>query len=534
MTEESDEIIDLLRQMNDRLERVDQKLDEFDTRLKDVEGREYNDEQYLISKALEIDAPSDSGVLLCLDFGTARSKAFATDGADDILLDIAVGQRAGGDSVHSVFSCVYISDDGYLYFGDVAAEKSQGPISRGSRKRIDSFKSMITNAAPGTDLRGILLDEHTNPTAASLTEGDVLTLYLAYLTDLAQTELVEKHGQSKYALRRFTTPVFTERHLNWASETLRKHYAEAVLVADYFHDSWQDGLDADEAYKVVRAASRNSERVAYLLADPIVEPVSAFASRFRNYEPKYDRRELITIADIGAGTTDFASFAFVETIGRGIKMFRIPGSVRVVRKAGNEVDRLLYEYILDAYQRRRPGLDDDTFARIKAELALQQRARKEELFVNGRCRPVLSDDTPVEVELSDFLQSEAVREFESNLAEEFVESLKQMSRSWLTEFAQGRVVVVKTGGGSRLPMAERFGNERVTLPERVVDVLAVKLVPPWVEEDYAELLHSFPQLAVAIGGASRDIPELADEEYTSFKGLAESGTWRLPVAYKGS
>jgi hypothetical protein len=536
MTDELREILALLQKIDTRFGQFENRLDRVEGKLAAIEASgDASPAMHLKSKALELDKPGDEDAILCLDFGTARSKAFATQGSDEHLLDLALGQRAGqATAPHSLLSCVYIADDGKIYFGELAAAKSEHAISSGARERFESFKAMVTNASPGSDLRAGPCSAALNPTSARLSEGDILTLYLAYLTDMAATELVERHHLSRYVRRRFTTPVFKPEHQQWASDILRRHYCEAILVADQYSGMWREGIDALEAERVLRAAAAHRSRVELLMADPLVEPRAAFASRFRNYEPKQSRRHLISIVDAGAGTVDFATFAVVEEPGKGLQMFLVDGSVHALRKAGNEVDRMLREYILAQAKNQHEGLDASVLARIKAALSLRQRDMKEALFKTGRAEFALTDDTKGAVELKDFLAEESVQRFSEELRNAFREALAGIDESWLRECAHGRVVVVATGGSSTLPMVQDLARLEFLVRSTKVTCSVGMSIPAWITRDYPELADEYPQLAVALGGSSRNLPEMSERTFDSFRGLSDQGKWFIPPAYKGS
>ena len=53
---------------------------------------------------LDLDAPENEEVILCLDFGTAMSKAFATRETDMDLLDLAIGRRAIAGVEHALWA----------------------------------------------------------------------------------------------------------------------------------------------------------------------------------------------------------------------------------------------------------------------------------------------------------------------------------------------------------------------------------------------------------------------------------------------
>lgn len=535
---ELDEIKALLRTLLQGQERVAERLGGLESRLGKLE-RQAGSAVELIepkSDALKLKKPENAEVILCLDFGTARSKAFATSGHAADLLDLAIGARAGqAQAHHSLLSCVFISDDGRFWFGEEAAQKSEQAVGAGSRRRFESFKSMLTNASPGSDLRALDCHKESNPTAVRLTEGDVLTMYLAYLTDMAETELQQRHGLSRYVRRRFTMPVFQKDHLAWGEAELRKHFAEAILVADHFSGRWREGIPVTEAAGVLLGATRKHQDVLFLIEGALVEPVAAFGSRFRNTEGVVKKRTLITIVDVGAGTTDFASFILIPQDESGFTMFQIPGSVTAIRKAGDEVDRLLADYILRLAAPKHVNADESVMARVRADLKLRQRAIKERLFQSesGSEEITLSDDTTVPVNLESFLSESTVKEFEEELRAKFIESLVGMDPSWIRGAAGGEVIVVATGGGANLRFIREIGEEASTQVNDLQSVKHAKAVPAWVEEGYSELVGEYPQLAVAIGGAAREIPDLAAQQYQEFRGLGGNTKWTIPPIFKG-
>lgn len=519
------------------LKKILGRLDSYDNRLAALERRseDVSEEFRLSSPALARTQPEDSEVILCLDFGTARSKAFATRGDDERLIDLAVGQRAGqATSPHSVLSCLFINEEGRIFFGEAAAARSEHAVAQGVRKRIESFKAMITNASPGSELRATALDAATNPSGVRLSEGDVLTLYLAYLTDMAGLELKERHGLSRYVRRRFTTPVFRTEHREWAADVLKQHYCEAILVADEFSGKWQTGIDAREALRVLKAAAARWKEVGYLTVDPLTEPIAAFASRYRYVEPQVVRRSLICIVDAGVGTTDFATFVVQEDPERGIKMFSVPGSVHALRKAGNEIDRILHEYIMHQVRQKHAGLGQEVLGRIRANLSLQQRQIKEDLFRLGSRDYVLSDDTRGTVTREEFLQHDGIKTFSTELQTEFKRALEGIHSSYLTDCAKGEIAIVMTGGSAHLPMIRDLGT--LEFPLGAIGIrcrTGPSSIPRWVSENYPELQGEFLQLAVSIGGASRDIPQVASQEYAAFQGLIDQGPWKITPARKG-
>lgn len=534
----SDSVENMLRELLQGQAEMARRFERIESRLRKIEGPQGGgtvlEPIEPVSSALSLNKPENSEVILCLDFGTARSKAFATSGDAANLLDLAIGLRAGQQqSVHSLLSCVFISDDGLFWFGEDAAQRSEQAVGAGSRRRFESFKSMLTNASPGSDLRAVDCHEQSNPTTTRLTDGDVLTMYLAFLTDMAASELEARHGVSRHVRRRFTMPVFQSEHRIWGERELRKHFAEAVLIADHFSGRWRDGIPVAEAARVLLGATRRYRDVLFLIEDALVEPVAAFGSRFRDTDGVVKKRTLITIVDVGAGTTDFASFCLIPDEAAGFTMFQIPGSVNAIRKAGDEVDRLLADYILKEAAPQHVHADESVMARVRADLKLRQRIIKEQLFTDGIVEVHLSDDTAVIVDRDKFVDEEHVKEFASALGKKFIESLQGMHESWIGEAAQGEVTVVATGGGATLPFIKGIGNGAVGKVSRLHHLQYAKTVPSWVSE-FEELIREYPQLAVAIGGAARELPEQADVQFSGFGGLGGSESWVISPVLKGA
>ena len=185
--------------------------------------------------ALEKTAPEDSDVILCLDFGTARSKAFAThfDNGSVTYLELGLGVRAGEDNLtYPVSSSLWIDENYRIYFGKEAISRSLQSKER--RKRLDSLKQILSQGLQ-RDPDEVPLDDDMNPTSIRLCEGHALVLFLSYLTDLAVTELAERHQKSRYVSRRFALPFWDEERRVWGEGILRKYLAMAQIIGDTFH-----------------------------------------------------------------------------------------------------------------------------------------------------------------------------------------------------------------------------------------------------------------------------------------------------------
>ena len=148
--------------------------------------------------------PSDEYVV-CLDFGTAKSKAFACKASqyrdDDLsasdLLDLGIGVLdKDPDSAYTIESTVWISDEGRLYVGSQAMRLGKEWSSKGRRSRLDSIKQYLTLGQMNEKSNEILPAE-INPTGEILTYGEAACFFMAYLNDVTGQALSQL-GRDRY------------------------------------------------------------------------------------------------------------------------------------------------------------------------------------------------------------------------------------------------------------------------------------------------------------------------------------------------
>lgn len=476
-------------------------------------------------------AARDPEVILCVDFGTAMSKAAATVDSDDNLIDLALGNRAGDKgSVYGLRSSIFVSRNERIFFGHEAIAKSVDENEPG-RRRIDSLKQRLSQGQKG-GLDDTLLDDATNPTSVPLSEGDIISLYLAYLTDIATTELSERTGKSRYVKRRFARPCWKEDQLAWAEGQLRIMLARAQILADTLHGKWAGGLPAGVAKATLDKVRALEKLPEWLIDQGVPEPVAAASSRVASDDRD---RGLYVVVDVGAGTTDYAVFWADQEPEKGVyKIWQLQGTVDAVPQAGDTLDGYLHNYILDRAHLK-PSNTDYRFA--DSQLSLEIRAVKERLFQEGIAKVTLSNGTQVEINRDDFQKEESVKDFARVLRDRFQGVLSAVQESWANELASFRRVgrdfltVVLTGGGSSLPMVQELSRVIVELQGHSIPCRLADSVPAWIVEKIPALRPEYPQLAVAVGGAARELPELAPE-VGAFKGLGGNTNWNINPGYK--
>lgn len=452
--------------------------------------------------------PDSEDVLMCLDFGTAMSKAACIRSSNETLIDIELGKAVGAaDTEYGLHSSMFIGRDGIVHFGPnaISASLDEG----GDRKRIDSIKQYLSQGRLG-DLSRRMIEPAANPTAVPFSQADAIQLYLAYLTDIACTELA-RNDVGRYVIRRFARPCWEGDRAQWVDDELKKLLARAQLLADTLHGKWTSGLKLAQIKATLEQVYQLDILPTYLIDGGVPEPVASALSRIQGDELE---RGMFIVVDVGAGTTDLAAFWVIQDEGKGErKIWQIGHSIDAIPQAGDTIDGYLQNEIL-MVAHLQPGHPDYPFA--STQLSLQIRQLKESLFRSGSVEAHLSNGTVVPIQLSSFLTTPAIRGFEDLLAKHLNQLLSKISPSWIERIASYRrlgkdeITLVFSGGGSALPMVQNLGSGYFERGKIKLEKKLAPSVPEWILNNYPRLANSYPQLAVAIGGGERDLPKVVD------------------------
>ena len=458
--------------------------------------------------ALHPDVSPPPEWVLCLDFGTAKSKAFAaTDDEEDPELEpLPIGEDDEDldGSVYEVSSCVWIDDDGRLFVGSEAVKRGMN-YGGEFRRPLDSLKQQISQVDPvdGSAELERRLPKDVDPTS-TLTYADAITIYLAYLTDLATTAIARRVG-TLYVRRRFTVPCWQSTQRGWAAELLGRSSLRAQLLADTFRGRWREGIPVEQVARAVQAAAAHDDKLTWLAAtesDDVsdwhrgsLEALAAASARL--WRDRF-ARDLMLVVDVGAGTTDLSLFWVVQD-GGSHRAFPIVGGNSGIRQAGDTLDRLLVEALL-----RKAGLGvDETGERARRGLRRKGvRQMKERLFQVGSLAETLVNDEKVTLSREEFIESEGVRRFEELIADKIQRLLEGVHESWEKAAAEKGITLLLTGGGCDLPMITALKDRPWRLRERAVPFRVARRVPRSVEDQFdAPFIQVYPRLAVAMGGA---------------------------------
>jgi len=456
-------------------------------------------------------AQRSSDWIACIDFGTALSKMAMVRrmprsqlcGSDVMPLAVGARQDVAAKNPLLLPSIVYITDEERILFGDEA----QVAAGRGEWLGRQAF------ASPKQYLSTRELEELDEPLEVGIdptgkyTPRDLLALFLAHLLAQAAGAAAASNLPWPVPLR-IARPAWESRRAIDGEETLKNLLLQGFAIADELGSKLTaaDGVADSDAF-IALSNAQNDERLrdsafcrhvfelnAHGSAS-VLEATAAAAGSIRDAG-----RRVVAVADIGGGTSDFG--AFLTGLPGHDALAEIRGSSHILREAGDHLDTLLTRHILE-----KAGVDaeDPAGKRAARHLRRNQRAYKERLFAAGRLHLKFDDDVE-SVTLDAFLQDPQVQAFAERLRSKFHNALTaavECARQYSQADDSGRIPVeiLLTGGGHALPMVKELAS-RPSVEWTYTDA-APEIPDGPVSEDFRIVRR---QLAVAIGGAIRDLP----------------------------
>lgn len=443
-----------------------------------------------------------ANVRLCLDFGTAMSKATLVADDEEAELENIDVLRLGipGDqpevSETMLISSVYIDNSGRLWFGKAAVDRSMVEGADGSRLRLDNIKRRLSEEGWDEEVGA-----GYNPTDLHITHGDMVLAYLMYLT-WAVNGCLEELKYPWNLRRRFAMPCLSGERGRETVHRLRKAVGEAQVLADTFYQTLRNGIPLSEFLAAVKVL-RDEPRTYPFVAEDITEPLGV-AGSIISWKSPVDM--LIIVVDVGAGTSDISLFRIRINPATGEKMaLEVKDASRGIPLAGNHLDRMLIELII-----RQSGVTskDPMWLNIRSALELQIRDLKETLFNEGSVVVPLHNNTEVWIKLAEFLALEPVRQFGERLRATMTEILESIDKSWVNwvmAHPNRKLVVALTGGGAALPMVEPLAKGAIEVNGTMVPVAQAQAFPLWLRDIDEGLEADYPRIAVSLGGARKHL-----------------------------
>ncbi len=449
--------------------------------------------------------PKVNDMRLCLDFGTAMSKAtLVIDSSEEEICVLELGKPGDQEEISNVMliSSVFIDNAGLIWFGKNAVDRSLIEGEDGSRQRLDNIKRRLSE--DGFD------DAVGTPTFApygvEVTYGQMILAYLMFLT-WATSRALESSGYQRNVQRRFAMPCFPSNKSRDVSHELRRMLGEAQILADTFSASMTSGIPVADFVAAVKSLKASKADYPFM-AEDITEPLGV-AGALLSWRNRVDM--LVMVIDVGAGTSDLSLYRILVDPQRGLNTAQeVSNSARGITEAGNYLDRVLIEFIL-----KKAGVKSDADGAVTArsKLELNIRDYKETLFNEKFLFIALANGLDVEIEIDEFLSMDAVKGFGATLRATMAEILEAVDYSfveWILSSPSRYLTVALTGGGAALPMVQDLAKGSVFVRGQKVPVQPALPFPNWLQTDYADLEDDFARIAVSLGGARKRLIQRGD------------------------
>lgn len=444
-------------------------------------------------------APIPEDVRICLDFGTAMSKATLVNdtGKDEGIEVLPLGAEADQKSSdYLLMSSVYIRNDGILAFGESAIDWSYQESPDGSRQRLDNIKRRLSEGGWED-----VLEKTYNPTTTDVTYGNMVLAYLTYLTWITNQCLKNLGYGDGVLSRRFALPALPSTEEREAATRLREIIGKSQLLADTFGADLATGIPLDHFMSAVR--SLDGRRLNYAFVDKHLSEPAGVAASMLSWTTS--QSNLVLIVDIGAGTSDLGLYRLhVDPTNQNSQFLEVEGSTRTLKQAGNYLDRLLIEYIL-----KKGGIElhDINAKALRGRLNLGIRDYKETLFAEGSVS-ILEGNLEINIEMDEFASLEQVKKFTVSLKGEMTGILESIDESWYESWLgwvradpRRTLTVMLTGGGASLPMIQELVGETLSIGGRELRVSRALPRPMWLDDVSLPAEIEYSRVAVSLGGA---------------------------------
>lgn len=449
--------------------------------------------------------PQVGNMRLCLDFGTAMSKAtLVLDGEEEQISVLELGKPGDQEEISNVMlvSSVYIDNEALIWFGKNAVDRSLIEGDDGSRQRLDNIKRRLSEDGFDEPVRAPVFA----PEGVKVTYGQMILAYLMFLT-WATNRALESAGFKRNVQRRFAMPCFPSDKSRDVSHELRRMLGEAQVLADTFSASMTGGIPVSDFTDAVRRLKAAKVDFPFMGED-ITEPLGV-AGALLSWRTRVDM--LVMVIDVGAGTSDLSLYRILVDPDRGLNTAQeVAQSSRGITEAGNFLDRILIEFIL-----KKAGVSSaaDGAVAARSKLELNIRDYKETLFTERFLFVALSNGIDVEIELDEFLTLEAVKGFGQTLRATMTEILEAVDPSfveWILSNPSRYLTVALTGGGAALPMVKALAEGSVMVRGHNVPVRPALPFPTWLQAEHADLEDDFARIAVSLGGARKRLIQRGD------------------------
>jgi molecular chaperone DnaK (HSP70) len=431
-----------------------------------------------------------TGWTLCIDFGTAYSKAAAAPWnawehfEAHTVRPLMLNNSEDRPNPFLLESAVFVDDERVL-FGRVALARAE---AIGDRKHIAlrSFKTLLSvsdlDRALNTNAPGVI-DPHR-----IFQMRDLIVLYLAYLmANIERAVSADPLLASAPLNRRYAAPAWRGGDSAGMHTSIMRLFGEA----EELRAALGKKLLSDEGVSlqtITSALPRATEAARPVDMGLIFEATAAAAYTSAGLEGSSSH---LIVVDMGAGTTDIAGLAR-----QGGRTVELPEARMTLKQAGDFVDRIIANRVLEgAPWVRGPEQQSELWAVLMRQMG----DIKETVFAEGKA-VMRHQGRSLSLAMRDIERDGDFRAFLKDLGAAYDHALAVV-RADATARGQAEVHAIAVGGGAGAPFIQELlrrkpGSGRTRVMPRPA-------TPEWAHarEFQGNLAPVFPQLAIAIGGA---------------------------------
>ncbi len=457
------------------------------------------------------------GWALCIDFGTAFSKAAAAPlGAwsrfhpgDVRPLTLAREEEANPFLLESA---VFVDEERVL-FGRAALARADA-LAHKKRQALRSFKTLLSVSDLDRALNtGAPASIDPNRTFAM---RDLVVLYLAYL--LAATDRAVRADPALSAAgvieRRYAAPAWRSGDSGGLHTAVVRLFGEAEALRAQIGDKIlaPQGVTLKAVGDALPASFSHPRTVQMGL---VFEATAAAAYTSIGLEESASH---MVVVDMGAGTTDIAAIARA-----GARMEELPEARVTLKQAGDFIDRIVANIVLDT---NRWAGSPEQQAILWRLLMRHMRDIKDSLYVDGKAM-LRHENRTVSISMRDVEKDRDFRQFVKNLQRAYDASMAAVRDSAIARKRRG-IQTIAVGGGANAPFIRALLKRKPSRSNKLV-IEARPATPEWAFAPAfrGNLAPVFPQLSIAIGGALAPDTMLAARSELSPGAAGRSG---IPAA----
>jgi hypothetical protein len=405
---------------------------------------------------------------ICIDFGTSSIRAAVRNNSDIVTpLEIGEAFKSSLDKA-SIPSAIFMNPEGNeIFYGEKA-------LSLG----LQGQDSSIFEISPKEWLISKSLEEKIQSNY-KINKGNLLAGLLNHaligICKCLNTSLV---NLKKYELR-VSHPVWDHKDQDGLVLDLNKLLSDAFLLGDNHTDKI--------LAKTLSSKLNDCVSTQIFSKVDVIEPIAAALELFSNDK---NSREFCIIIDVGAGTTDMASFLSVTPDRNKTqrKLIRLSNPISIY-KAGDLIDAELIKLI-----KHKNKTTDSVFLKL---LSIRRRQIKESLFKSSKIF-----EGNAEISLSELEASPAIQEMCFDIKSSFSTLINDAAKK-IGDLVNARthpideIKVIFAGGGGKISFLQkaigRTANfSLIEVPINIVEPVNFK----------TKLPASHERLAVSLGGTT--------------------------------